>query len=144
MLNRRNFLASGFIFPLAALAAADYSLQVQVSYTGAHTVDDAHKIYVTVWDTPDFVKPGADEEPIAVNPVSSKDGVTIFKHLTTNPVYVALVFDPTGKWAADGEPPSGAIMGLYCIQSGVPLAVHLDDSKVTEITAKLDDSFSKP
>jgi hypothetical protein len=57
-MNRRNFLLFGmaFMFALKAQQAQSSKLTVQVSYTGSGTVNESHKVYVVLWDTPDFVK----------------------------------------------------------------------------------------
>jgi len=70
-MDRRSFLVSGTVFvsALATRAQTESSkLVVQVSYTGSGTVDGSHKVYVVLWDTPDFVK----EDASGVNPLLSK------------------------------------------------------------------------
>jgi hypothetical protein len=37
-------------------ANAGSKLEVHFSYSGAGTVDDKHKIYVVLWDSPDLVR----------------------------------------------------------------------------------------
>jgi len=150
MQNRRSFIASGFLVSFLsaatkASAGKGSTLQVHVAYTGAGTVDDAHKLYVSLWDTPDFAKEGSSATtPIALKFVAAKSAVAEFTDLDKNPVYVGMVFDPTGKWDAQSDPPSGTSLGLYSTEPGVPAPVQLDPAKTTKISATLDDSYKKP
>ena len=150
MLHRRSFIASGFLVSFLsaatkATAAKGSTLQVNVTYTGAGTVDDAHKLYVALWDTPDFVKDGASgTTPIAMKFVTSKSAVAEFTDVDKSPVYVSMAFDPTGKWDAQSDPPSGTSLGLYSTEPGVPAPIQLDPGKTTKISATLDESYKKP
>jgi hypothetical protein len=140
--------AALFLSSLAASAQTEAAhrgstLQVQVKYTGSGTVDQAHKIYVALWDSPDFVKSASGVEPFAVAPLASKSGTVKFQDVAKNPVYVSMAYDPTGKWDAKEEPPAGASLGLYGTTPGVPAPVQLDPGKTTKISAHLDDSFKK-
>ena len=118
-------------------------LQVHLEYTGAGTVDSTHKIYIVLWDSPDFVKGSAGQAPFAVQYIASKKGTATFSDIRKNPVYVSIAYDPTGKWEARSEPPVGASLGLYSKEPGVPAPVQLEPGKTTEISVKLDDSFKK-
>jgi hypothetical protein len=56
-MKRRFFVLSGaaLVSALAAYAqTGSPKLIVQVSYTGSGKVDESHKIYVALWDNPDF------------------------------------------------------------------------------------------
>jgi hypothetical protein len=150
MLNRRSFIASGFLLSSVASltrasAAKGSTLQVHVTYTGEGAVDADHKLYVSLWDTPDFVKGAATPiAPIAMTSVAAKSAVAEFNDIEKNPVYVGMVFDPTGKWDAQSDPPSGTSLGLYSTEPGVPAPVQLEPGKTTKISATLDDSYKKP
>jgi hypothetical protein len=150
MLHRRSFIFSGFLLSsVGAMTRASTSkgatLQVQVTYSGAGTVDGAHKLYVSLWDTPDFVKGGGNALiPITMTFVTGKSAVAEFNDLDKSPVYIALLFDPTGKWDAQSEPPSGTSLGIYSKELGVPAPVQLEPGKTTKISATLDDSYKKP
>jgi len=150
MLHRRSFIASGFLVSFLsaatkATAAKGSTLQVHVTYSGAGTVDDAHKLYVSLWDTPDFAKEGASPTtPIALKFITAKSAVAEFTDLDKSPVYVGMVFDSTGKWDAQSDPPSGTSLGLYSTEPGVPAPIKLDPGKTTKIFAALDDSYKKP
>src|SRR5690242_20129747 len=102
-MNRRNFMLVGAsLFPAFAANSQGNgaSLIVRLTYTGSGTVDESHKIYVALWDSPDFVKEGS-AEPMAAKPISSKSGSVHFDDIQKNPVYVSMAYDPTGAWQAD-------------------------------------------
>ncbi len=148
MLHRRSFITAGLLSSIAVsntFAAKGSALHAHVTYTGSGTVDDAHKLYVAVWDTPDFVKEGSNgTTPIALKFVTAKSAVAEFTDLDKSPVYVSMAFDPTGKWDAQSDPPSGTSLGLFSTEPGVPAPVQLDPGKITKIDATLDDSYKKP
>jgi hypothetical protein len=149
MIDRRSFIAAGF-FSSAAIAIANASaakgstLQVHITYAGTGTVDDPHKLYVALWDSPDFVKDASGTMPIALKFITAKSAVAEFTDLDKNPVYVSMAFDPTGKWDAQSEPPSGTSLGLYSTEPGVPAPIQLELGKTNQIEATLDDSYKKP
>jgi hypothetical protein len=148
MNHRSFFLCAITLLPLAGVLAQTPKaavLEVHVTYTGAGTVDESHKLYVALWDTPDFTKEGASGiAPIAVMPINSKSGTATFADIQKNPVYVGLIYDPTGKWDNQSEPPSGTSLGLYSTEPGVPAPIQLEPGKTTKVSATLDDSYKKP
>jgi hypothetical protein len=142
-MTRRTFVLSGaaLVSALAAQAQTGSSkLIVQVSYTGSGKVDESHKVYVVLWDDPDFVK-GSAAMPIAAKSVTSKSAAAEFDNVEKNPVYVSMVYDPTGKWDAMSPPPTGSSLGLYGKEPGTPAPIQLQPGKTTTITATFDDSF---
>ena len=144
-MNRRNFMLVGAsLFPAFAANSQGNgaSLIVRLTYTGSGAVDESHKIYVALWDSPDFVKEGS-AEPMAAKPISSKSGSVHFDDIQKNSVYVSMAYDPTGAWQADREPPAGSSLGLYAKQPGVPAPIQLKPGKTTTISVTLDDSFKK-
>lgn len=148
-MKRRVFILLPMI--LASLATLAQSpdhkgsaLQVHVSYSGSGAVDQSHKIYVTLWDSPDFTKDGVNGmKPFATAPITSKSGTAKFQDVQKNPVYVGMAYDPTGKWQADEEPPIGTSLAVYGAKPGTPDPVQLEPGKTTKVSAKLDDSFKK-
>jgi hypothetical protein len=146
-MNRRKFMLAGAALLPALIASSETNgagLIVHLSYTGSGTVDQTHKIYVALWESPDFVKSNASSMmPIAVMPVASKSGVARFKNIQKNPVYVSMAYDPTGAWEAKSEPPVGSSLGLYAKEPGVPAPIQLQPGKATTISVTLDDSFKK-
>lgn len=144
-LNRRHFVLTGVAFASALAAEGESSkLDVTVSYTGPGKVDEAHKVYVALWDTPDFMKGDTGGPPIAMKGVTSKSDIAHFDSLSKGPVYVSLVYDPSGKWDAASTPPSGCSVGLYSTEPGTPAPITLEPGKTTKIAATLDDSQKLP
>ena len=143
-MDRRNFLLSGTVFVSALTARAQdksAKLEVQVSYTGSGTVDESHKVYVVLWDNPNFVTEEAGAPPIDIKGVSSKSAVAPFDNVQTNPVYVSMVYDPSGKWDAACPPPAGSSLGFYAKEPGKPAPIQLEAGKTTTVSAPFDDSF---
>jgi hypothetical protein len=145
-MNRRNLLFSGmmaFAFAFAAAAQTESSkLTAQISYTGSGTVDDSHKVYVVLWDTPDFMKDDASGiMPIDVKAITSKSAAAQFDDVKKNPVYVSMVYDPSGKWEATSAPPAGSSLGLYQRDPGSPAPIRLQPGKTNQISATFDDSY---
>jgi len=147
-MDRRNFLRSGTVFAMAfAMRAQDKSsnanLEVQVSYTGSGSVDKAHKVYVVLWDNPNFVTEEAGGPPIGLQGVSSKSASVQFDNVEANPVYVSMVYDPSGQWDAASPPPSGSSLGFYATEPGKPAQVTLEAGKTTKISVSFDDSLKR-
>jgi hypothetical protein len=143
-MDRRNFLLSGPALASALVARAQTEsskLEVQVTYGGSGTVDEMHKIYVVLWDKPDFVSGNTSTEPIGVKPIVSKSATAQFDDIKKSPVYISMVFDPTGKWDATAPPGPGSSLGLYATEPGTPAPVQLQPGKSTRIAATFDDSF---
>jgi len=117
---------------------AGSKLQVHLNYAGAGTVDEKHKIYVVLWDSPDFVK-GGGTMPLAMEAASSKDGVVTFDDIKKTPVYVSAAYDPSGQWDAQSPPPEGSSLGLYSKTPGQPEPVDLKPGKTAKIELVFDD-----
>ncbi len=140
-MDRRTFLILGAVFASVAAAQTKSSkLDVQVTYTGPGTVDGSHKVYVVLWDTPDFIKGDSGGPPIGMKALTSKSDTAHFDDLQKGPVYVSMVYDPSGKWDAASPPPAGSSIGLYSTEPGVPAPVKLDPGKPTQVSASFDDS----
>jgi hypothetical protein len=116
-----------------------YKLQVHVNYTGAGTVDDRHKIHIVLWDSTDFMK-GEDVMPVAIQSTASKDGDVTFEHVSKTPAYVSAVYDPSGHWDAQSNPPEGSSLGLYSKTPGTPEPVDLKPGQTSKIQLSFDDS----
>lgn len=144
-MKRRYFLfAAAFASILGAQSGGNSKLDVAVSYTGSGTVDESHKIYVAVWDNTDFMKGDTGGPPISIQTVSSKSDVAHFDNLSKGPVFVSMLYDPSGKWDAASPPPSGSSVGLYSTEPGTPAPIKLEPGKTTKIAASLDDSQKLP
>jgi hypothetical protein len=143
-MHRRKFLLSGTVFVSALTARAQdksSKLEVQVSYTGSGPVDESHKVYVVLWNNPDFIKEEAGAPPIDLKGVSSKSAAVQFDAVQANPVYVSMVYDPSGKWDAASHPPAGSSLGVYAKEPGKPAPIQLEAGKTAKISATFDDSF---
>jgi hypothetical protein len=117
------------------------TLQVRVNYIGSGTIDDRHKIYVVLWDSPRFVEEGSKLMPIQVEPVASKNGTAVFKNVSAKPTYVSAAYDPTGQWKAKSSPPAGSSLGLHTKSGGNPEAVTVNSGKTASVEITFDDSF---
>lgn len=114
-------------------------LKVAVHYSGTGTIDQEHKIYVVLWDSPDFVK-SREVMPSAIQSTSSKRGVVTFDNVNKTPVYVSAVYDPAGKWDAQSPPPEGSSLGLYSKIPGTPEPIDLKPGKTILVELPFDDS----
>jgi hypothetical protein len=152
-MNRRKFILGSVatascvaVLRGSAGSSDGASLEVHVTYSGSGTVDESHKLYVAVWDTPDFVKEGgASLKPVGAARIMSKSGAATFDNLQKTPVYISMAFDASGKWTdPTSDPPSGTSLGVYGKEPGVPAPIDLQPGKTTKVFAELDDSFQKP
>jgi hypothetical protein len=124
-------------------ASNERTLKVTVNYTGSGTVDASHPIYVVLWDSPDFVKPGSEARPITLQPTDSKTG-SVTVSVTQSPVYVSTAFDPKGEWKAQSSPPSGTSLGLYMKEVGKAAPVEIKPGQSASIEVPFDDSIKMP
>jgi hypothetical protein len=119
------------------------TLKVKLNYTGTGTVDDKHKIFVFLFDSPDFTQGGV--MPIGSMPASSKNETVKFDDTGKSPVYVTTVYDPSGAYdGMSGPPPSGASLGMYSKTPGTPEPVTIDEGKTVEIELAFDDTAKMP
>lgn len=146
-MNRRTFVFAGTALVSGFAAGAQTKgsrLTVNVTYTGSGKVDESHKVYVVMWDSPDFMKEGASGPPIDVKGVTSKSDSLHFDDVQANPVYINMVYDPSGQWDAASPPPSGSSLGIYQKEPGTPAPVQLQPDKPTTISVSFDDSSKMP
>ena len=123
--------------------AASRTLKAKMNYTGAGTVDEKHKIFLFVFDSPDFMQGGS--MPIVSGSTSAKDGTVTVSDLSVSPIYVAVAYDPKGEYdGQSGPPPSGSSMGLYAKTPGTPEPVKIEPGQTGEITVAFDDSAKMP
>ncbi len=145
MTRRAIALGGALLLAVAALPlqAQDKggTVRVQINYTGSGTVDQDHKIYVALWDSSDFMKPGTQMMPVAVKFVTSKNGIVSFMDVKKTPAYVSAAYDPTGKWdGQSGPPPAGASLGMDSDAPPNPNAIDVAPGKSSKATIKFDDS----
>jgi hypothetical protein len=127
----------------AEKAPAGRTLKVKLNYSGAGTVDEKHKIFVFLFDSPDFVQ-RQDAMPIANGTGSAKDGTLTFSDLATSPVYLVAIYDPSGNYDGMSRPPSGASLAIYSKTAGAPEAIVIEAGKPTQIDVPFDDTIKMP
>ncbi len=119
------------------------TVEVKLNYTGSGTVDSKHKIFVALWDSPDFMT-GNGGAPLMGETTTSKDGTVTFTGVTKSPVYISCVYDSGGNWdGRSGPPPSGSPLGVYSTP-GQPAPVDVPEGKTVRVTLTFDDSFKMP
>src|SRR5579864_2744790 len=97
MTKQHWFFIALIIFGTACgWAQSGRTIQVDIAYQGAGSVDASHKIYVALWDSADFTA----GPPVAVKSLDSKTGSVTFADVQTVPAYVTTAYDPSGSWDA--------------------------------------------
>jgi hypothetical protein len=138
-----TFICGALLFAAGALMAPAQegkNLEVQIRYTGSGTVDDNHKIFVALWDSPGFVD-GSSGPPVAVQSTNSKNGSVTFTDVQKVPAYVSVAFDPTGKWdAQSGPPPTGSSLGMYSKAPPKPEPINITPGKTAKAAITFDDT----
>jgi hypothetical protein len=130
-----------FAASITAQTSADKrTIQVDVSYTGAGTVDAGHKIYVALWDSSDM----SGGPPAEVKSLDSKKGTVTFSSVQTVPAYVSTAYDPTGHWDAQSPPPSGSSLGMYGKKPPTPDAINVDPGKTVKVAITFNDAVKVP
>jgi hypothetical protein len=136
---KRLFLLFSVLLGVITTAESQ-TLEVQLHYTGSGTVDATHKIFVALWDSPDFT----GGPPSEVKSTTSKDGTVTFSVGSKATVYTSCVFDSTGTWDGASGPPSGASVGMYSKAPPTPDPIAVTPQKVTKVTIGFDDTMKIP
>jgi len=123
-------------------AEAAGTIKVKVNYTGSGTVDAQHKIMVFLFDSPAFAQGTA--MPFASQGASSKKETVTFTDVAKTPAYVAIVYDPTGKYDGQSPPPSGSSLGMYATTPGTPAPVKIKPGKTVQVDVTFDDTQKMP
>lgn len=119
------------------------TLKVTLNYTGGGPVDSKHRIFLFVFDSPDFVQ--GNVMPLDSKPASAKDETVAFSGLTASPVYIVAAYDQAGDYdGQSGPPPSGSPMAMYSKTPGVPAPVKIEPGKTVQIDLSFDDSYKMP
>ncbi len=110
-MHRRKFLLSATLFAQLAKSqpltpAPDSTLDVRISYAGAGVVDPSHKLYVMLWDTPDFAKDDSRLKPLDSKAITAKSGTVQFTKIKKNPVYISMAYDPSGAYTGQVPVPA--------------------------------------
>ena len=127
----------------AEKAPAGRTLKVKLKYTGPGTVDEKHRIFVFVFDTPDFVR-REDVMPIAYDSGAAKDATLTISDVATSPVYLIAIYDPTGGYEGMSKPPTGCYLGIYGTTPGEPGAIAIEAGKTAQVDVAFDDTIKMP
>lgn len=143
-MRRRLFFAAIGILALASLAPAqnkdDRTLNVKLNYTGAGKVDESHKIFVFLFDSPEFMQ--GSGMPFASQAATAKDQTVTFSKVANATVYVVAAFDPTGGYdGTSGPPPAGSSITMYSKEAGKPAPLTLEPGKPVQVELAFDDSM---
>lgn len=147
MFSRRAFLSLA-ILGLGGLVAQENqsttrTLTLKLSYTGAGTVNEKHKLYVFLFDSPDFIK-GEQIPPIGAKTAVTKSETLTFT-VTTSPVYIVAAYDIAGTYdGQSGPPPSGSPVTVYMTEPGVPTPIKIEAGKTAEVELTFDDTIKMP
>ena len=124
-------------------APAGRTLKVKLNYSGPGTVDEKHKIFVFLFDSPDFIQ-REDAKPIANGSGTAKDATVTFSDLAISPVYLIAVYDPSGAYEGMSKPPSGSSLAIYGKTPGVPAPIAIEAGKASPVDVPFDDSLKMP
>ena len=149
-MKKRSYVAAGLIALAFAFQpsraqdkAAGRTLKVKLRYTGSGTVDDKHKIFVFMFDSPDFVQGNA--MPIGSQQTGHKEETVTFAGIDKSPVYIVAAYDPAGGYdGQSGPPPTGSSIGLYTKEPPKPEPITIDQGKTGEVDLPFDDSVKMP
>jgi hypothetical protein len=123
--------------------AAGRTLKVMLHYSGAGAVDEKHKIFVFVFDSPDFIQ-REDAMPIANDSGTAKDATLTFSNVAASPVYLVAVYDPAGAYEGMSKPPTGSSLGIFSKTPGQPAPVTIEAGKTTQVDLAFDDTVKMP
>ena len=120
------------------------TVKVKLHYTGNGTVDDKHKIFVVLFDSPDFSH-GNGAMPLSVQSATGKNETVTFSDVSTSPVYGAASYDPTGNYdGQSGPPPSGASLGMYTKTPPKPEPIQVEPGKTVQVEITFNDTQKMP
>jgi hypothetical protein len=118
-------------------------LAISVEYTGKGAVDEAHRLWIWVFDNPDS-STWPDSTPLAVAMLTENGATHKFSGLSKQ-VYFGTAYDEAGGYdGTAGPPPAGTPISVYGMADrGMAQAVGTggDDAAVK---ATFDDSFRMP
>ena len=121
-----------------AAAAEEFALEVAVTYTGKGNVSARNPILVFLFGSQNI----EESDIVGVATIEQDGGAAIFKDLPPV-VYIALVYDETGKYKGETPIPSGTPTSLHGMASGgAPEGVKPGNG--AKITLTFDDSYRMP
>jgi hypothetical protein len=121
-----------------AAAAEESALEVAVTYTGKGNVSARNPISVFLFGSQTI----EESDIVGVATIEQNGGAATFKNLPPV-VYIALVYDETGKYKGETPIPSGMPTSLHGMASGgAPEGVK--SGPAAKITLTFDDSYRMP
>jgi hypothetical protein len=117
-----------------AAAADERALEIAVTYNGKGEVSKAHEVSIFLFTDPNITEASM---PVAVGTVEANGGTFAFANLPPV-VYIAVVYDETGKYEREGPPPPGTPVSIYGMASGAAEAVK--SGKGVKVAVTFDDS----
>lgn len=128
--------------PLGAAAPPDTTpgaVSITVTYTGQGTVDDNHRLWIWLFDSPDI---GPGSMPIREASVAASGASTTITGVGDGPVWIAVAYDARGGSPGNQPPASGSPVGIHAGRDGQPKAVDTKQGASVEVT--FDDSMRMP
>jgi hypothetical protein len=114
------------------------AVKVTVNYKGKGAVDDGHRVWVWLFESPDI---GSGSMPLAEMSVA-KNGETATFEVGNERVWVAVAYDEKGEMTGNQPPPSGSPIGIYGGNPATPEAVVPGPKGA--VTMTFDDSQRMP
>ena len=100
--------------------AAAGSVKVTVNYSGKGDVNDSHRLWVWLFDSPNI---GASSSPIAEMSLDKNGGTATFDAIGESEVWIAVAYDVNGNFGGNAPPPSGSPVSTYGMAKGAPASV---------------------
>lgn len=117
--------------PAVTAAATADSVTVTVTYSGKGAVDEGHRLWLWVFDTPDF-GPGA--MPVREESLQANGGSVTLRGLGEGPVWIVAAYDEAGGFAGMAPPPKGSPIGVYSADGRGPSPVRPTDDPSVSVT----------
>ena len=121
-----------------AAGSPDSSVRVTVKYTGKGPVDESHRVWLWLFDTPDI---GPGSMPMAELSIGKNGETATFDSVAAAKVWIAAAYDEHGTMSGSAPPPSGTPIGIYASSTGAPEGVKPGDKPVI---LTFDDSLRMP
>ncbi len=106
-------------------------VKVTVKYTGKGEVDDTHRLWIWLFDSPN-IGPGA--MPISESSLTKNGDAATFKAVSAEQVWIAVAYDEKGGFAGSAPPPTGAPVMIYGAETGAFTAVAPGDDAAVTVT----------
>lgn len=115
------------------------TVKVKITYKGKGTVDNSHKLWVWLFDTPNI---GPGSMPIDQIALDNNGTDAVFENVAGDKVYIVAAFDEKGAMMGDGPPPTGTPVGILLGADGTPNGVAPGGKDA--VVLNFDDSFRMP